>query len=630
MASSEPPPRQKRATESSIDFQLCLLCQGEKFTNIKGVHQLEHLRQPEWESYQPLLNCIHKRAQYQNPEYVRLHQQLSGISVEELINQHAMWHKSCHGKATHKQHIERDKVRYDKAITFQESNVLSYNKVGGRPPMSKTSNTPKQTTSASTSTLTRSHFHPFQKEHCFYCQNEKVYGGKPEHLITCQSYDTGMSIQDIVDVSGNKQWTVNLANIITDGDFLSRDIKYHKSCHTANWHKYIQAKERASNKEPSALPENTVEFVSAEIEFSAELQDSLDQGGVLTLSEVATRYNDMMSNYGIPNQQITRAVLLTKIEQQISNYTITAILAKGRKPAVISSKETVRSAIDTAVEECDVLALRRDMKAIFHCSKLIRQSILKSRKCNPCTFNGSLTDCDEQCVPAKLVTMMRWIVQGAQTATTDTRAKELNNTCHILSYSIVQACKTKRQMSLTPKSTTSEFRCMFESPYSVGLSLYMYHNFRSQTAITLLNSAGVGVTYDRVQRICNSIAISVCKNMREYGVYVPPGLLKNKTIRASMDNIDKKVDTPDGKHSFHGMAIGVYQSSGNGETIVDQLQLSSQQPVSETLRNVPQTVIQLLPCTIEGSPKPKSRPQYASYRIGIYDELYICSKVVAF
>lgn len=153
----------------------------------------------------------------------------------------------------------------------------------------------------------------------------------------------------------------------------------------------------------------------------------------------------------------------------------------------------------------------------------------------------------------------------------------------------------------------------------------MYHSFRSQKAITLLNNAGVGVTYDRVQKICNSIAKSVCENMRQYGVYVPPGLLKNKTIRASMDNIDKKVDTPDGKHSFHGMAIGVYQSSGDGETIVNQLQLSSQQHVSETISNVPQTVIQLLPCAIEGSPRPQTSPQYASYKMGVYDKLYNAS-----
>ncbi|KAK2141819.1 hypothetical protein LSH36_1035g00004 [Paralvinella palmiformis] len=217
------------------------------------------------------------------------------------------------------------------------------------------------------------------------------------------------------------------------------------------------------------------------------------------------------------------------------------------------------------------------MKAIFRCSILIRQSILQSRRSNPWTFNGSLTDCEEQCVPVELVTMMRWTVQGAQAATTDTRAKELNNTCRILSHSIVQACKTKRQISLTQKSTTVEFRCVFESPYSVGLSLYMYHSFRSQKAITLLNNAGVGVKYDRVQKICNSIANSVCENMREYGVYVPSAQQPTACIRNS--------------------------------------------------RQCPTNSYPFTPWAIEGSPKPQTSPKYASYKMGVYDKLYDASQV---
>ncbi len=142
----------------------------------------------------------------------------------------------------------------------------------------------------------------------------------------------------------------------------------------------------------------------------------------------------------------------------------------------------------------------------------------------------------------------------------------------------------------------------------------------------MLNNARVCVTIDRVQKIKNSIASSVCENMKEHGVYVPTGLLKNQPIRASMDNIDKKIDTPDGKHSFHGMAIGVYQSQGHGETKVQPQEQRYQQRVSETLKNVPQTVIELEPCTIEGSPKPQTSPHYPEYRIGAYDELYNISQ----
>ena len=111
----------------------------------------------------------------------------------------------------------------------------------------------------------------------------------------------------------------------SNGDFLSRDIKYHKSCQTANWRKYIQAKERVSSKGSSLQDENSVAYVYAEIEFFAELQETLDQGDILTLTEVSKHYTNMMSDHGLPNKEITRAALLIKIEQQIG-------LGEGHEP----------------------------------------------------------------------------------------------------------------------------------------------------------------------------------------------------------------------------------------------------------------------------------------------------------
>ena len=48
-------------------------------------------------------------------------------------------------------------------------------------------------------------------------------------------------------------------------------------------------------------------------------------------------------------------------------------------------------------------------------------------------------------------------------------------------------------------------------------------------------------------------------NIAENDVYIPPGLLKSKQVLGSLDNIYAKVDTPDGKNSFHATAMGVYQ-----------------------------------------------------------------------
>lgn len=104
---------------------------------------------------------------------------------------------------------------------------------------------------------------------------------------------------------------------------------------------------------------------------------------------------------------------------------------------------------------------------------------------------------------------------------------------------------------------------MVENPFAVGLSLYMYHNFKSQKAVSLLNQCGAGVSYERITKTCSNIANVMSENIKEYGAYVPPGFLKSKRIRVSLDEIDKK-DTPNRKDSFHETAIGVYQPSGEG------------------------------------------------------------------
>ena len=101
-------------------------------------------------------------------------------------------------------------------------------------------------------------------------------------------------------------------------------------------------------------------------------------------------------------------------------------------------------------------------------------------------------------------------------------------------------------------------------------------------------------------------------------------LKKGLPLRASLDNIDMKVDTVDGKNSFHGTAITVYQrlmSNPDANMYLTQkVHLTSSQESTEFVRNVPQTVVPLQPCDIKGRPKPANRPHYEHYKIGQHRE----------
>jgi len=620
MATSGEPPLKKPI----IDFEQCIKCQGEKWDSAK---KLEQLTSPTRESYAKFIETIERRAGYGNPDFVILHQRMRSLSADILEENQAVWHKTCYSAVTHKLHTERDQKRYEKALSNKNPDALSYEKKGGRPTSSNTTdiiNSDDEDSTARNRTLTRSHVTSFKRELCFYCQTVKHdnkharAGTTPEQVHLCRSADIGTSIKAIVDASDNVVWKLNMADLLADGDFHARDIRYHTSCHLTHWrHHKHEPKTRTNSPD-----EDTIAFISAEIEFVAELQERLDNGEIITITEVTTLYTNMMFDHGIQDKTISRQLLLTKLEHSISNFTITG--AKGRKPAVIHSNEAGRSAIDQAIVDRDV---KGDMTALYRCSKIIRQAVLQTREESPWSFEGSLVGCSEAGVPVQLITFMRWILQGAKAATTETRTEVLHKSCLILSQSITQACKTSRQITLVPVSSDSMFRTMFENPYSVGLSLYMYHNFRSQTAVSLLNKYGAGISFDRVTTICNNIAHAVAQNITEYGVYVPPGLMRNKAIRASLDNVDKKVDTPDGKGSFHGTALAVYQRSGRGETVAKPVQITSKRQVSEVLHDVPPTVITMVKCTIEGNPKPKTSPHYANYKMGVYDDEYRRSQI---
>ena len=50
--------------------------------------------------------------------------------------------------------------------------------------------------------------------------------------------------------------------------------------------------------------EDTVAYISAEIEFFAELKERMDQGESTTVTEVAALYSNMMHDHGIQNNSI--------------------------------------------------------------------------------------------------------------------------------------------------------------------------------------------------------------------------------------------------------------------------------------------------------------------------------------
>ena len=95
----------------------------------------------------------------------------------------------------------------------------------------------------------------------------------------------------------------------------------------------------------------------------------------------------------------------------------------------------------------------------------------------------------------------------------------------------------------------------------VGLKVHAYT--RSKHLVEFLHLNNTSVSYQRVLRVETQLAEAVLKRMASTGgVFVPPGLQKNMHIFFAADNIDFLEDTPDGKQTFHGTVITVFQQKG--------------------------------------------------------------------
>jgi len=80
----------------------------------------------------------------------------------------------------------------------------------------------------------------------------------------------------------------------------------------------------------------------------------------------------------------------------------------------------------------------------------------------------------------------------------------------------------------------------------------------------------------------------------------------------AIDNVDFAEDTPNGKRTLHGAVMAIYQRH-NPEDRTPDLQLTGEAQ-AKTLKKLPSTITDLLPCRMPKSPKPKS-PSYPAFTL---------------
>lgn len=89
------------------------------------------MTEPSQKAYAKFLHYVHERGKYGDAEYLRINARLQGYTASDLKDRKEKWHWMCYGSTCHSSHLERARLRHQKAC--QEGECQHFQKRRDRP-----------------------------------------------------------------------------------------------------------------------------------------------------------------------------------------------------------------------------------------------------------------------------------------------------------------------------------------------------------------------------------------------------------------------------------------------------------------------------------------------------------------
>lgn len=194
----------------------------------------ELVHQPSLETYSKFLSFVHERGKYGDADYPQISKQLQPYSASDLQQNNAVWHRNCYKSTCNSQHLQRVKIRYQRACEEGKPENLQTRR--GRPSTGPAETAATPSCSSGETLYTHSAAAAASKEKCFFCQKQTK-----DSLHEVSSFNAGKQLKEAVQKSNNQQWKVQLSAAITADDARAIDVKYHLKC----WVQNVQRNKRA-------------------------------------------------------------------------------------------------------------------------------------------------------------------------------------------------------------------------------------------------------------------------------------------------------------------------------------------------------------------------------------------------
>ena len=501
----------------TLDYSLCIICQTESEENL--------VENPV--SHENVLNFIEERVKYGDSQYFETWKRLSGISRNQLAVSKASWHRKCYQDVAHIGKLKRIKERYEREMAGHDESRRKSNQ------------------------LTRSKTMPYDRDVCFFCEKAAGYQD-PLHSVSTTS--AGHSLRVAIETAEKDRLQVKLSSAIDSEDAVAIDIKYHKKCWARNVSSVLR--KGADNKSnPACLGSAEI---ATEVEFLDLTKKILKDGQVPTMAELETAYVSILKSNNATSHPCSRKTLKRLISSQLSEVEF-------HKPKRLNESErlTIKKTRDAAVQLSEEVTLERseEIKILYDAAAILRKCINKSKKW---VFTGSLDSTSDENLPEELYCFFKWLVQGPSASiTVEEKSSEVHKRAVSLAQSTISLTLTERQANNKKSEVIKVTR---EMPQQLGVGLAIHQAFRSKEIIKMLHGFGFSVEDNRLLRVEAQIEQSVIRRMKQNdGVYLPPDIVLGRHVFFAVDNVDFSEDTRDGRKTFHGAAMAIYQETKPGD-----------------------------------------------------------------
>ena len=165
-------------------------------------------------------------------------------------------------------------------------------------------------------------------------------------------------------------------------------------------------------------------------------------------------------------------------------------------------------------------------------------------------FTGTFNDFEN---PPMLHTLLKWILLGTSNhVENETRRNGIDCSISVACQYIIQSTKTSRQVNYKPQENATrnlEISCTVETPLNVETGIYIHQKTRCRELIDILSDLNISIDYYKLlntkSQLANTVLTEINNNDR---VFIPRSISKDLPIYFAIDNIDLKIDTPDGQN----------------------------------------------------------------------------------